>query len=180
MTVPGSWRGSPTGDPGAFSFFFYCDDLSTTWREINVRDASLLAGADVAQQLAAAGVTADEAEAAAVIRTVSVQNLDNADGVEYSRWAAVGTTDPPTPPSAKAVALPNGAVIFDGARIEPGAVVERSIVGFGARIGPRALIRDGVVGDGADIGARCELLRGARVWPGILIPDCGIRYSSDI
>jgi mannose-1-phosphate guanylyltransferase len=71
-------------------------------------------------------------------------------------------------------------VIFDGARIEPGAVVERSIVGFGARIGPRALIRDGVVGDGADIGARCELLRGARVWPGILIPDCGIRYSSDI
>jgi hypothetical protein len=113
MTVPGSWRGSPTGDPGAFSFFFYCDDLSTTWREINVRDASLLAGADVAQQLAAAGVTADEAEAAAVIRTVSVQNLDNADGVEYSRWAAVGTTDPPTPPSAKAVALPNGAVIFD-------------------------------------------------------------------
>lgn len=74
----------------------------------------------------------------------------------------------------------DGAVIFDGARIEPGAVVERSIIGFGARIGPRALIRDGVVGDGADIGARCELLRGARVWPGVLIPDCGIRYSSDI
>jgi mannose-1-phosphate guanylyltransferase len=74
----------------------------------------------------------------------------------------------------------DGAVIFDGALIEPGAVVERSIVGFGARIGPRALIRDGVIGDGADIGARCELLRGARVWPGILIPDCGIRYSSDI
>jgi mannose-1-phosphate guanylyltransferase len=74
----------------------------------------------------------------------------------------------------------DGAVIFDGARIEPGAVVERSIIGFGSRIGPRALIRDGVIGDGADIGARCELLRGARVWPGVLIPDCGIRYSSDI
>jgi mannose-1-phosphate guanylyltransferase len=74
----------------------------------------------------------------------------------------------------------DGAVIFDGARIEPGAVVERSIIGFGARIGPRALIRDGVIGDGADVGARCELLRGARVWPGVLIPDCGIRYSSDI
>ena len=40
--------------------------------------------------------------------------------------------------------------------------------------------RDGVIGDGADIGARCELLRGARVWPGVVIPDCGIRYSSDI
>ena len=42
------------------------------------------------------------------------------------------------------------------------------------------LRRDGVIGDGADIGARCELLRGARVWPGVVIPDCGIRYSSDI
>lgn len=74
----------------------------------------------------------------------------------------------------------DGAVVFEGARIEAGAVIERSIVGFGARIGPRALVRDGVIGDGADIGARCELLRGARVWPGVFIPDCGIRYSSDI
>lgn len=74
----------------------------------------------------------------------------------------------------------DGAVIFDGARIEAGAVIERSIVGFGARIGPRALIRDGIIGDGADIGARCELLRGARVWPGVTIPDGGIRYSTDV
>lgn len=74
----------------------------------------------------------------------------------------------------------DGAVIFDGAKIGAGAVIERSIIGFGARIGPRALIRDGVIGDGADIGARCELLRGARVWPGITIPDGGIRYSTDV
>jgi mannose-1-phosphate guanylyltransferase len=74
----------------------------------------------------------------------------------------------------------DGAVIFDGVRIGAGAVVERSIIGFGARIGPRALIRDGVIGDGADIGARCELLRGARVWPGVTIPDGGIRYSTDV
>ena len=74
----------------------------------------------------------------------------------------------------------DGAVIFDGVRIEAGSVIERSIIGFGARIGPRALIRDGVIGDGADIGARCELLRGARVWPGVHIPDGGIRYSSDV
>lgn len=74
----------------------------------------------------------------------------------------------------------DGAVVFDGAKIEAGAVVERSIVGFGARIGPRALVRDGVIGDGADIGARCELLRGARVWPGVEIPDGGIRYSTDM
>jgi mannose-1-phosphate guanylyltransferase len=74
----------------------------------------------------------------------------------------------------------DGAVIFDGAHIGAGAVIERSIIGFGARIGPRALIRDGVIGDGADIGARCELLRGARVWPGVTIPDGGIRYSTDV
>jgi mannose-1-phosphate guanylyltransferase len=74
----------------------------------------------------------------------------------------------------------DGAVIFDGAHIEAGAVIERSIIGFGARIGPRALIRDGVIADGANIGARCELLRGARVWPGITIPDVGIRYSTDV
>jgi mannose-1-phosphate guanylyltransferase len=74
----------------------------------------------------------------------------------------------------------DGAVIFDGARVEAGSVIERSIIGFGARIGPRALIRDGVIGDGADVGARCELLRGARVWPGVQLPDCGIRYSSDV
>jgi mannose-1-phosphate guanylyltransferase len=74
----------------------------------------------------------------------------------------------------------DGAVIFDGVRVEAGSTIERSIIGFGARIGPRALIRDGVIGDGADIGARCELLRGARVWPGVAIPDGGIRYSTDV
>jgi mannose-1-phosphate guanylyltransferase len=74
----------------------------------------------------------------------------------------------------------DGAVIFDGVHVEAGSVIERSIIGFGARVGPRALIRDGVIGDGADIGARCELLRGARVWPGVAIPDGGIRYSSDV
>ena len=37
-----------------------------------------------------------------------------------------------------------------------------------------------MIGDGADVGARCELLRGARVWPGVTIPDNGVRFSSDI
>jgi mannose-1-phosphate guanylyltransferase len=74
----------------------------------------------------------------------------------------------------------DGAVVFDGAVIGAGSVIERSIVGSGAHIGPRALIRDGIIGDGADVGARCELLRGARIWPGVVLPDCAIRYSSDI
>lgn len=74
----------------------------------------------------------------------------------------------------------DGAIVFDGAVVEAGATVERTILGFGARIGPRALVRDGVIGDGAHVGARCELLRGARVWPGVVIPDGGIRFSTDV
>ncbi|MFC0453711.1 sugar phosphate nucleotidyltransferase [Rhodococcus jostii] len=74
----------------------------------------------------------------------------------------------------------DGAVLFDGAVVEAGATVERSIIGFGARIGPRALVRDAVIGDGADVGARCELLRGARVWPGVMLPDGGVRFSTDV
>ena len=71
-------------------------------------------------------------------------------------------------------------MLFDGARVDAGAIVERSIIGFGARVGPRALVRDAVIGDGATVGARCELLRGARVWPGVTIPDGGIRFSTDV
>ncbi|EME14727.1 mannose-1-phosphate guanylyltransferase [Rhodococcus triatomae] len=74
----------------------------------------------------------------------------------------------------------DGAVVFEGAVVEAGATVERSIIGFGARIGPRALVRDAVIGDGADVGARCELLRGARVWPGVTLPDGGVRFSTDV
>ena len=39
---------------------------------------------------------------------------------------------------------------------------------------------DVLVGDGAKVGARCELLRGARVWPGVELPDNGIRFSTDV
>ncbi|MFM9377757.1 sugar phosphate nucleotidyltransferase [Gordonia sp. VNK21] len=74
----------------------------------------------------------------------------------------------------------DGAVIFDDAVIEAGAVVERSIVGFRARLGRGSLVRDTVIGDDAHVGGRCELLRGARVWPGVHIPDSGIRFSTDV
>ena len=74
----------------------------------------------------------------------------------------------------------DGAVLFDGAQVEAGAVIERSIVGFGARIGRRALVRDGVIGDRAVVGSRCELLRGARVWPDVVLPDGGVRFSTDV
>lgn len=71
-------------------------------------------------------------------------------------------------------------VVFDGARIGAGAVIERSIIAAGADIGPRTVIRDAVIGEGAVIGARCELVDGLRVWPGVTIPDSGVRFSTDV
>ena len=70
-------------------------------------------------------------------------------------------------------------MVFDGVTIEPGAVLEDSIIGHGVRIGANARIKNCVIGEGAHIGARCELQDGLRVWPGVKIPDNGIRFSSD-
>lgn len=70
-------------------------------------------------------------------------------------------------------------VVFDGVTIEPGAVIEDSIIASGAKIGANARISGCVIGEGAQIGARCELNGGMRVFPGVVIPDGGIRFSSD-
>lgn len=72
------------------------------------------------------------------------------------------------------------SVIFDGVQIEAGATVERCVIGAGVRIGARAHLVDCVIGEGAVIGARCELRDGLRVWPGVTLPDGGVRFSSDI
>ncbi len=71
----------------------------------------------------------------------------------------------------------SGSVIMDGASVGHGAVIERSVIGPGASIGDETVVRDAVVGDGATIGASCELLGGVRIWPGLVIPDGGLRFS---
>jgi mannose-1-phosphate guanylyltransferase len=76
-------------------------------------------------------------------------------------------------------ALIDGSVVFDDVVIGAGSVVVGSIIGAGARIGEGCDLRGVVVGDGAVIGSRNELRDGARVWPGIELPDVSIRYSSD-
>ena len=35
------------------------------------------------------------------------------------------------------------------------------------------------MGDDAVVGDRCELVAGISVWPGIEIPEAGIRFSTD-
>ncbi len=73
----------------------------------------------------------------------------------------------------------DGSVVFDGAEVAAGAVVERSVLGAGAKIGAGTVLRGVVIGDGASVGAGCELLDGARVWPGVTLPEGGVRFSSD-
>jgi mannose-1-phosphate guanylyltransferase len=73
----------------------------------------------------------------------------------------------------------DGAVLFDGARIGAGAVVTRSVVGRDAVVGPGCVLDDAVLGDGVVLGARNELRAGARIWPGVHLPDVAIRFSTD-
>lgn len=69
--------------------------------------------------------------------------------------------------------------VFDGVTIEPGAYISDSIISSGAHIGANARISNAIIGEGATVGARCELQGGIRVWPGVNIPDAGIRFSTD-
>jgi mannose-1-phosphate guanylyltransferase len=73
-----------------------------------------------------------------------------------------------------------GAMLFDGAVIGEGAVVEHSVIGAGARVEEGALVNDTVVGDRAVIGAHCELRKGMRVWPDVVLPPHGVRFSPDV
>ncbi|MER7170753.1 NDP-sugar synthase [Streptomyces mesophilus] len=72
-----------------------------------------------------------------------------------------------------------GSTILSGAVVEPGAVITDSLVGEGARIGARTLLDGAVIGDGASVGADNELRAGVRVWCGAVLPDGGVRFSSD-
>jgi mannose-1-phosphate guanylyltransferase len=76
-------------------------------------------------------------------------------------------------------AVVDASVVFDDVVIEPGAVVRRSALGRGAFVGQDAVLDGVVVGDGASIGAGNELLAGARVWPGVVLTDGAVRFSSD-
>ncbi|MBE9376371.1 NDP-sugar synthase [Saccharopolyspora sp. HNM0983] len=79
----------------------------------------------------------------------------------------------------EAGAAVHGSTLFDAARVAGEAVVERSVLGAGAEVGAGAVLRGAVIGDGARIGAGCELLDGARVWPGVELPPGGVRFSAD-
>jgi mannose-1-phosphate guanylyltransferase len=71
------------------------------------------------------------------------------------------------------------SVIFDEAVIGVSARIANSVIGRGAQIGEGTVLDGVVVGDGARIGAGNELLTGARVFPGAVLGDNAVRFSSD-
>ena len=71
----------------------------------------------------------------------------------------------------------DSAVLFDGVTLGAGVEVRRSVLGRDVVIGDRTRIFDAVIGDGASIGAECELREGVRIWPGVVLPDHGLRFS---
>ena len=68
----------------------------------------------------------------------------------------------------------------DGAVVEDQARVVRAVVGAAARVEPGAAVYDSVVGDRAVVGAHCELRQGLRIWPDVVLPPHGVRFSADV
>jgi len=73
-----------------------------------------------------------------------------------------------------------GAMLFDGAVVEDEARVVRAVVGAGARVERGSVVYDSVVGDRAVVGAHCELRQGLRIWPDVVLPPHGVRFSADV
>ncbi|HME02050.1 MAG TPA: NDP-sugar synthase [Solirubrobacteraceae bacterium] len=69
------------------------------------------------------------------------------------------------------------AVILQGTQIGGGCVLRDCIVAAGCRVGPRTQITGGaVLGEGVTIGAGNVITRGARIFPGVELPDGAIRF----
>jgi mannose-1-phosphate guanylyltransferase len=69
------------------------------------------------------------------------------------------------------------AVVFNGADIGPNCLLRYCVLGAGARVGANTHIEGGaVLGEGVTIGADNVLSHGARIFPGVSLPDGAIRF----
>jgi mannose-1-phosphate guanylyltransferase len=69
------------------------------------------------------------------------------------------------------------SVILNGTRIGEGAELRDCIVAAGCDIGARTKITGGaVLGEGVTVGADNVIARGARIFPGVTLPDGAIEF----
>lgn len=69
------------------------------------------------------------------------------------------------------------AVLLEGTRIGEGCKLRDCIVAAGCRVGAGTTITGGaVLGDGVSVGARNVITRGARIFPGVELPDGAIEF----
>jgi mannose-1-phosphate guanylyltransferase len=142
---------------------------STYWLDLGTPAAFVQGSADLVTGVAPTAALPGSVGASLVLDGADVDaSATLIGGSTIGRGAVVG-----------AGATVDGSVVFDGARISAGATVTRSIVGIGATVGAGAVLTDAVIGDSAVIGERCELLAGIRVWPGVVLPDAGVRFSAE-
>ena len=69
------------------------------------------------------------------------------------------------------------AVILNGAEIGEGCTLSDCVVAAGCRVGARTQISGGaVLGEGVTVGADNVIARGARIFPGVALPDGAIKF----
>lgn len=146
----------------------YVDD--SYWLDLGTPEAFVRGSADLVQGIAPTAALPGAPGSALILPGAAVDGSATVTG---------GTTVGEDAVIA-AEAYVDGSILFAGARVESGARVVRSILGAGARVGPGATVTDSVIGDGAVVGARCELADGIRIWPGVSLPDGGVRFSADV
>lgn len=70
------------------------------------------------------------------------------------------------------------SVVMRGAEIGAGCVLRDCIVAAGCRVGESTQITGGaVLGEGVTVGAHNIVTRGARIFPGVTLPDRALRFS---
>jgi mannose-1-phosphate guanylyltransferase len=142
---------------------------SSYWLDLGTPSAFVQGSADLVTGVAPTGALPGPTGASLVLDGAKV--ADDAvlgGGTTVGRSATVGSG-----------ALLEGAVVFDGAVIGETARIVRSVIGAGAHIGGGVVVQDAIIGDGAVVGAHCELTRGIRIWPGVELPERGVRFSAD-
>ena len=138
------------------------------WLDLGTPAAFVRASADLVR-----GVVSSPAVSATGERLVAPgANVDATAAVVGGSYVESGAVISPG-------ATVDGSVVLSGANIGARASVAASVIGANASIGADCHLADAVIGDGASVGARNELIAGARVWPGVVLPDVAVRFSTD-